>query len=86
MCTILRIKWIIIKFSITEVTLYHRKTQQHPVHSLILDIDDKMWVKDGYLTEQEMKEIKDTHCPKDPEVSTHINEYLDGYVGKVYII
>ncbi|KAI7860804.1 hypothetical protein BDC45DRAFT_529428 [Circinella umbellata] len=55
---------------------------EHPIHSLILDIDDKMWVKDEYFTKKEMEEIKDARCAKDPELPTQLTEYLDSYIGK----
>ena len=58
----------------------------NPIHSLILDIDDKMWVKDEYFTKKEMEEIKDARCTKDPELPTQLTEYLDSYIGKVSIV
>ncbi|KAG2223687.1 hypothetical protein INT45_007265, partial [Circinella minor] len=55
---------------------------QSPVYSLILDVDDTMWIDDGYFTEEEMKEIKNEACPKDHDLPGKLEEYLKGYLGK----
>ena len=54
-----------------------------PVHSLILDVDDMMWIDDGYFTEEEMNEIKNEACPKDYDLPEKLDKYLKGYIGKV---
>ncbi|KAI9490988.1 hypothetical protein BDB00DRAFT_874833 [Zychaea mexicana] len=64
-------KWTLSTGKVVEDTMKKYAVTynfEHPIHSLILDIDDKMWVKDGYFTEQEMREIKDARCLKDPEL------------------
>ncbi|KAI7847654.1 hypothetical protein BDC45DRAFT_341073 [Circinella umbellata] len=78
-------KWVLSTGTVVEdVMKQYASTCQfeHPVHSLILDVDDTMWIDDGYFTEEEMKEVKNEACPKDYDLPEKLNEYLKGYLGK----
>ncbi|KAI9252902.1 hypothetical protein BDA99DRAFT_540893 [Phascolomyces articulosus] len=69
-------KWTLSTGKVVE------ETMKYPAHSLILDVDDDVWVRDGHFTEEEVEGISGEHCLEDPELSPNITKYLNGYLEK----
>ncbi|KAF7723901.1 hypothetical protein EC973_001524 [Apophysomyces ossiformis] len=55
---------------------------EHPCHSLILDVDDPVWIEQGYFTQDEMNEIRSFRQLDLPEAPENMTAYLKSYEGK----
>ncbi|KAG0166879.1 hypothetical protein DFQ28_001080, partial [Apophysomyces sp. BC1034] len=55
---------------------------EHPCHSLILDVDDPLWIDLGYFTRDEMDEMRSFRQLDLPKAPESLTAYLKSYEGK----
>ncbi|KAI9483536.1 MAG: hypothetical protein EXX96DRAFT_536858 [Benjaminiella poitrasii] len=73
-------KWVLSTNKVVEDTmksLIQETMYEHPVHSLILDPNDPIWV--NYFDENELEEIRATNVKKMPDLPLDISAYISTY-------